>query len=80
MSRCITANDRMPLYKWLCEAYEATSGMASRDIGDGNVSVNGTVIVDDRFWVKDEDVVIVCGAKTIVDIPIWHRDSVKSKK
>ena len=81
MSRCITANDRMPLRRWIGEAYEYTSGIVRRDIKDGNITVNGAVIRDIDAEVKDGDVVTLIGErKTVVDIPIYFRDSVAAKR
>jgi hypothetical protein len=86
MSRRITANDRIPLWRWLCEAYEMSSGIARREIIEWkNVRVNGRLIIDFDFEVKDNDVVVVMSdvgpaKSTVVDIPHWFRDSCRKSK
>ena len=86
MSRRITANDRILLRRWLCEAYEMSSGIARREIIEWKtVRVNGRLIIDIDFEVKDDDVVVVrsdvgLAKSTVVDIPHWFRDSCKRSK
>ena len=80
MSRCITSDDRMPLYRAICEFYEHTSGIATMYIEDGDVMVNDILVKQVHFEVKDDDIIDICGDKIKVVIPTYFRQSCKKGK
>jgi len=84
-SRTITSNDRMKLYKYYGMVFEWSSGIASNNIRDGHVQINGIVITDVHFEVKDDDILIETfdGHKPItvkVEIPTERRESVHRRR
>jgi len=80
-SRCITANDRVALYKYYCFAFEWTSGVGTRSIELGDVKVNEVVITNPYFEVKDGDIIKEFNKDQVeVVIPPYWRESVRNKR
>jgi len=79
-SRKLTSEDRIPLYRIYGHMYEWTSGMASKGIRDGDVTINGVVITDDKFLVKDGDKICESkGKEYVIEIPSYWRQSCNTK-